>query len=335
VALPGRVGVSHPGRRVWAATLGSSDAGTVGCLLVATRQRILGSHVRQYCLPTYPWCQVVFRAIGTIIGAVVVVALTALFPQSRDGFLVSLGLWCTVCGFFATVLRNFAGYASALAGYTAVIIFVGSVNHPTETFHIAVTRGTEICTGILAAGLVHSLTDLGEARQRLTHALSDTARSIAHGLARAISTSVETLESRLDRRELIRRVITLDTTIDEALGEASDLRSRARSLHGAVEGFFSALSAWRGIANHLGTMSAAARADADSMLQLVIDEATAIDWSGEASGARAACQEIERAVASMSALDVGAKILIDGVCRPRKGRQRASPGDGTRSTGAR
>jgi uncharacterized membrane protein YccC len=63
-----------------------------------------------------------FRMIGTVIGAVAIVALTACFPQSRIGFLTGLAVWGAACGLMATLLRNFASYAAALAGYTAVII---------------------------------------------------------------------------------------------------------------------------------------------------------------------------------------------------------------------
>src|SRR5215472_12792472 len=49
-----------------------------------------------------------FRLIGTLVGAVAAVVLTAIFPQSRLGFLAGLALWGGLCGLAATVLRNFA-----------------------------------------------------------------------------------------------------------------------------------------------------------------------------------------------------------------------------------
>jgi hypothetical protein len=52
-----------------------------------------------------------FRRIGTVLGAVVIVVLTACFPQSRIGFLIGLAVWGAICGFIATLLRNFASYA--------------------------------------------------------------------------------------------------------------------------------------------------------------------------------------------------------------------------------
>src|SRR5713101_10169938 len=63
-----------------------------------------------------------FRMIGTVVGAMAVVVLTACFPQDRGVFLQGLALWGAACALLATLLRNFASYAAALAGYTAAII---------------------------------------------------------------------------------------------------------------------------------------------------------------------------------------------------------------------
>src|SRR6516164_11756043 len=63
-----------------------------------------------------------FRMIGTVVGAVWIVALSAWFPQDRVGFLTGLALWGAVCACVATLLRNFAAYAAALAGFTAAIL---------------------------------------------------------------------------------------------------------------------------------------------------------------------------------------------------------------------
>jgi hypothetical protein len=54
-----------------------------------------------------------YRMIGTSIGAVAIVVLTALFPQARAPFLLTLALWAAVCAAVATLLRNFASYSAA------------------------------------------------------------------------------------------------------------------------------------------------------------------------------------------------------------------------------
>jgi uncharacterized membrane protein YccC len=88
-----------------------------------------------------------FRMIGTVVGAVMTVVLNACFPQKRAAFLVSLALSGAACALVATLLRNFAAYSAALAGYTAAIIAsdqlgaVGGLNG--QAFTLAVTRVTD------------------------------------------------------------------------------------------------------------------------------------------------------------------------------------------------
>ena len=112
-----------------------------------------------------------FRMIGTVISAVAIVVLTACFPQDRTLFLVGLALWGAGCALVATLLRNFAAYAAALAGYTAAIIAsdqLGATGGPNgQAFMLAVFRASEICIGIVCAGVVLAGTDLGGARRRV------------------------------------------------------------------------------------------------------------------------------------------------------------------------
>src|SRR5258708_14990240 len=60
-----------------------------------------------------------FRMVGTVVGAVAIVVLTACFPQDRAAFLLGLALWGAGCALLATMVRNFAAYAAAPAGPTA------------------------------------------------------------------------------------------------------------------------------------------------------------------------------------------------------------------------
>ena len=97
-----------------------------------------------------------FRMVGTVVGAIAIVVLTACFPQQRVGFLLGLALWCAACGLGATLLRNFAAYSAALAGYTAAIIAadtLGATGGPnTDVFMLVVTRASEISIGIVCGG---------------------------------------------------------------------------------------------------------------------------------------------------------------------------------------
>src|ERR1700686_1598097 len=124
-----------------------------------------------------------FRMIGTLIGAVVIVVLSGLFPQNRFGFLVGLALWGGACALVATLLRNFAAYAAALAGFTAAIIAsdqLGATGGPNgQAFMLAVYRVSEIWIGIVSAGIVLAGTDFGDAPRRLAAQFAALAAEIA------------------------------------------------------------------------------------------------------------------------------------------------------------
>jgi hypothetical protein len=117
-----------------------------------------------------------YRMIGTVVGAVAIVVLTACFPQDRALFLVGLALWGAACALVATLLHNFASYSAALAGYTVAIIAsdqLGTTGGPNgQAFMLAVTRASEICIGIVCAGIVLAGPDLGGARRRLPRCLA-------------------------------------------------------------------------------------------------------------------------------------------------------------------
>jgi len=197
-----------------------------------------------------------FRMVGTVVGAMAVVVLTACFPQDRGVFLAGLALWGAACALLATLLRNFASYAAALAGYTAAIIAsdqlgaTGGVNG--EAFKLAVTRASEICIGIVCAGIVLATTDLGGARRRLAGLFASISAEIADQFTDTLSRAgPELSDTQPVRRELTRRVIALDPVIDDAVGESARLRHHSPILQAAVDGLFAALAGWRAMAVHL------------------------------------------------------------------------------------
>src|SRR6267378_1717764 len=219
-----------------------------------------------------------FRMIGTVVGAVAIVVLTACFPQDRGTFMLSLALWGAACALVATLLRNFAAYSAALAGYTAAIIAsdqLGATGGPNgQAFMLAVTRASEICIGIVCAGIVLAGTDFGAARRRLVELFAALSAEIAGRFAGTLAQGGSQLVlTQSARRELVRRVIALDPVIDEAIGESSRLRQHSPVLQAAVEGLFAALAGWHTVAVRLARLpERAARREADVVLQHVPQE---------------------------------------------------------------
>src|SRR3989440_4017962 len=182
-----------------------------------------------------------YRMIGTVVGAVAIVVMTACFPQDRAAFFVSLALWGAACALVATLLRNFAAYAAALAGYTAAIIAsdqlgaVGGLNG--QAFMLAVDRASEICIGIVCAGIVLAGTDLGGTGRRLATLFAGLSAEIAGRFTRTLATAGAGFEeTQTMRREFVRRVIALDPVIDEAFGESAQLRYHSPVLQRALDG---------------------------------------------------------------------------------------------------
>ena len=193
-----------------------------------------------------------FRMIGTLVGAVAIVALTACFPQNRTGFLVGLALWGAACALVAALLHNFTSYAVALAGYTAAIIAsdeLGAVGGADgEILTLAVTRVSEIWNGIVCTGVVLSGKDFGGAPRRLAALVEAQPVQIASRFGSASTLAGLALaDVQPVRRELVRQVIALDPVIDQAIGESSRLHYHSRGLRTAMDGLFEALAGWSAV----------------------------------------------------------------------------------------
>jgi uncharacterized membrane protein YccC len=251
-----------------------------------------------------------FRMIGTVIGAVMVVVLTGLFPQDRVAYLGLLALWCAICAFAATVLRNFASYSAALAGYTAAIIAADTLGatggaNP-DVFLLAVDRASEICIGIVCAGVVLAGTDLGGAQRRLAESLADLATDIAGRFTRMLSLAGPHLpETQAERREFVRRVIALEPVIEQTIGESSHIRYHSPVLQSAVSGLLSALNGWRGIATHLSRLSGEiGRQGAQTIMRSIPPALRSAEQSG------ASAHWMAHPLALHDACDEGARTLL-------------------------
>jgi uncharacterized membrane protein YccC len=273
-----------------------------------------------------------FRMIGTVIGAVAIVVVTACFPQDRIGFFALLALWGGICAFVATVLRNFASYAAALAGYTAAIVAADTLGATggasSEVFLLAIFRASEICIGIVCAGIVLAGTDLGGAQKRLAASFADLAADIARGFTRMLALAGPQLpNTQAQRRELVRRVIELDPIIDQALGESSHLRDRSTTLQTAVHGLFAALVGWHGIAVHLrrlpddvgqGAVNAIL-AGIPAELRSTWEANSSKRWIADPVSLRRVCEEGEQTLLTLKADTPSQRLLADETAKVLNG----------------
>jgi uncharacterized membrane protein YccC len=269
-----------------------------------------------------------FRMIGTPVGAVVIVVLTAWFSQNRAGFLVGLALWGAACALVSTLLRNFAAYAAALAGYTAVIIAgdllgaTGGANG--EAFTLAFRRVSEIWIGIVCAGIVIAGTDFGGAPRRLATLLAGLSAEIASRFGSALALAGSTLSDMQPvRRELVRQVIALDPVIDESIGESSGLRYHSPVLQAATDGLFEALAGWSAVVRRLAHLpDDAARQEADAVLRSVPRElrsapshGDSMPWMTDPTDMHRLCDAAARRLIAMPAGTPSLRLLADQTAR--------------------
>jgi uncharacterized membrane protein YccC len=267
-----------------------------------------------------------FRMLGTVVGAVVAVVMAACFPQDRVAFLTVLALWGAACAVVATLLRNFASYAAALAGYTAAIIAgdelgaVGGLDG--QAFTIAITRASEICIGIVCAGIVLGLTDLGGSRRRLALLFAELGSEIASGFARTLTLAgAGFAEIQVLRREFVGRVIALDPVIDQSLGESSQLRYHSPVLQYGVDGLFAAIAAWRSVSVVLSQLppdraseeAGAVLASLPEALRTPPEPEHAARWADEPIVMRAVCDAAYSALRALPAATPSGRLLADRV----------------------
>jgi uncharacterized membrane protein YccC len=276
-----------------------------------------------------------FRMIGTVVGAIAIVILAALFRQDRVGFLVGLALWCAVSAFVAMLLRNFAAYAAALSGLTAAVVASGVLG-PIGTGGgdvtiLAINRAIEICIGIVCAGVVLALTDLGHSRRKLAAEFASLSTAIMDGFIDCFLTASSDLnEFQGLRRDLLRRVIALDPMIDAAIGEASDLRYRSRVLQRAVSGLVETISAWRKAAYGIALNgNPATKREASAVYNELPRERLSPDATGQVgkpAELRQACCSAVRSLTRFNAETPAHRLLADSAAAGMLGMARALNG---------
>ncbi|MEE4453261.1 FUSC family protein [Novosphingobium resinovorum] len=98
-----------------------------------------------------------FRVIGTFTGATASVLMVPPLAHSPELLTLVLALWLGLCVFVSLLDRTPRGYMFVLAGYTACLIVLPTVETPDQIFNVAVLRVQEITLGILCGSLIHGV----------------------------------------------------------------------------------------------------------------------------------------------------------------------------------
>ncbi|MFC4274145.1 FUSC family protein [Achromobacter aloeverae] len=239
-----------------------------------------------------------YRAVGTLAGATVAVALVGTLSQAPWLFLACLATWLGVCTALATGLRNFSSYGAVLAGYTAVIIAMDSVPRPEEVFDIAVARVCYILLGVAVEAVLAAAWEPDRGLSDIRRRLDDYLRKAAELTRRMMNGEAPGNAP----HRLFVAGLDVDTAAQFAAAGSLEVRRRMGHVRAATVATMAQLVAAHALAEERGDTPAAVP---PALLGLVSD--IAAQPAGHADAARQQARQATVALANqMASWDGGA-----------------------------
>jgi uncharacterized membrane protein YccC len=187
--------------------------------------------------------------LGTLAGAVLGIALIALFAQTPVLFVVALALLVAASTVASNILTNFRAYGTVLIGYTAGIVAAGSINTPDQVFFIGMARGAAVLTGVTCSIFVNSIfaphRSEATTREKLLAVLKDAAHRAAYSWQADNKVRLQM------GSKLIFDLIALNTLIEYAAAESGVFRLQANQARSLLAHLFGLISARRSLDAHL------------------------------------------------------------------------------------
>ncbi len=183
----------------------------------------------------------IYRIGGTLVGAAVGIAISALFAQDRTMLIASFAIWIGICTAVGTVLRDFRAYGCVLAGYTVAIISIANIDAPNGVFDASINRVAAILVGVAAITLANIILAEDAASQSLL-------KKLRAGTADTLQMARDAIEnrSRIDPELCVgmaAKLMTLRSEISFATTEQPNGRDRAAGGRGALLGLFESFTA--------------------------------------------------------------------------------------------
>lgn len=129
----------------------------------------------------------IFRFGATVVGCAAAIAITGIFTQSRDLFVLAFAAWLGLAVYIAACYDGNRAYGAVLSGYTVAIIAVINLDAPQSVFDSATARLAVVSLGIASVALVNDVFAAPDVyptvRQRLRAALAETRQIVAEHLA--------------------------------------------------------------------------------------------------------------------------------------------------------
>lgn len=232
----------------------------------------------------------VYRLIGTFAGAAASVAMVPPLVSSPELLTLAIASWLALCVFVSLLERTPRAYMFVLAGYSACIIALPSVDTPEQIFTIASLRVQEITIGILCASLVHGVILPGSATNLLLTRVTAMVRDAERWSADAISSEPQPgLES--ERRRLAADVTELHQLSTHLPFDVSRQAPRVRTVRALQDQLSMILPLGSAVQDRLETFRAAGGTPSAPLEMLIEDARGWLANPGENRDARTAAAD--------------------------------------------
>jgi uncharacterized membrane protein YccC len=219
----------------------------------------------------------VYRAAGTVLGAVAVTFMVPQLANAPELLSLALSLWIAACLYVSLLDRTPRAYALMLAGYTAGLVAFPAVNDPGSIFDVALARVEEIVLGIVCATLIHSIilpqSFAPVLLARLDKALGDARQWIADALAPGGGS-----HGAQDRRKLAGDITELRLMATHLPFDTSHLRWTANAIHALQERLAAMMPLLSAVEDRLLALRQLGALEESSRWRTVLADITA--WTG-------------------------------------------------------
>jgi uncharacterized membrane protein YccC len=177
----------------------------------------------------------VYRLLGTLLAAVVSVALVPNLVNSPLVLSVALAAWVGVCLYISLLDRSPRPSTFQLAGFTAAIISFPTVDAPETIFDTALSRIEEISVAIVCATVIHTIsfpqTVLGAINARVAGILKETQAWTCQAWAPDVLSGQRDVNRDADRRRIAAQIAELHLFAAQVPYDTANVRPPAEAVH--------------------------------------------------------------------------------------------------------
>jgi uncharacterized membrane protein YccC len=216
-----------------------------------------------------------YRAGGTLLGAIVVTFLVPQLANSPELLSLALSLWIGGCLYFSLLDRTPRSYLLMLAGYTAGLIAFPAVGEPGAIFDIALARVEEITLGITCATVIHSLVLPQPFGPVLLARLDHAVRDAHHWIRDALNPAGDT-RSALERRKLAGDITELRVMSTHLPFDTSHVRWTGKAVNALQERLAQFVPVVSGIEDRLTALREMGAAESSNRWRVLLQDVSAL-----------------------------------------------------------